>query len=177
MLPGAVGDRFEAGACLGDLGGQGGGCLSLSTTESVFLDQRPQFGVSVEVAREIPVAATMNDRNRPRRAWSRRVSTRQREPRLRPDPAWSGGGIPVRHLPSRSQTGGLMNLLVDFPLGTWLVVRSRIEGGVIDALGYLREIDDTQCVIETRCGLVTALLSEVVAVKKVSPPMRSRAFD
>ncbi|WP_028281286.1 hypothetical protein [Arthrobacter sp. H5] len=70
-----------------------------------------------------------------------------------------------------------MNLLVDFPLGTQFVVRSRIEGGFIDALGYLREIDDTQCVIETRCGLATALLSEVVAAKKVSPPMRSRAFD
>ncbi|WP_026548755.1 hypothetical protein [Arthrobacter sp. Br18] len=75
-----------------------------------------------------------------------------------------------------------MNLLVDFPLGTRLVVRSRIEGGFTDALGYLREntqyaIRNTQYVIETRRGPVTVLLSEVVAAKEVPPPPRSPAID
>ncbi|MBG6181778.1 ferrous iron transport protein A [Arthrobacter sp. CAN_A1] len=70
-----------------------------------------------------------------------------------------------------------MNLLVDFPAGTRFVVRSRIEGGFIDALGYLREIDDMQCVTETRCGPVTVLLGDVIAVKEVPPPPRSRTFD
>jgi hypothetical protein len=60
-------------------------------------------------------------------------------------------------------------------LGTRFTVRKRIEGGFTDAVGYLRERNDQECVIETRRGLVTIPLGEVTAVKPVPPPPQRRA--
>ena len=60
-------------------------------------------------------------------------------------------------------------------LGTRIVVRTRIEGGVTDAVGYLRSVDDTECTVETKRGLVTLALADVVAAKQVPPPPAPRA--
>lgn len=60
-------------------------------------------------------------------------------------------------------------------LGTRLVVRKRIEGGFTDAVGYLRSVDKTACVVETRHGPVTIPLVEIVAAKEVPPPPARRA--
>lgn len=56
------------------------------------------------------------------------------------------------------------------PLGTRMTVRTRIEGGYTDAVGYLRERDDECCVIETRRGVVTISLGDVHLAKEVPPP-------
>lgn len=61
------------------------------------------------------------------------------------------------------------------PLGIRMTVRSRIDAGFTDAVGYLRECGDQECVIETRRGMVTIALSEVTAVKPVPPPPPRRA--
>lgn len=67
---------------------------------------------------------------------------------------------------------------VDFLLGvkpgTRVVVRSRIGGGFSDALGILRSRTQTQCVVETKRGLVTIALADVVAAKEVPPPPAPR---
>lgn len=60
-------------------------------------------------------------------------------------------------------------------LGTRVVVRKRIEEGFSDAVGYLISCDDTECVVETKRGLVSIALSEIVAAKKVPPPPAPRA--
>lgn len=60
-------------------------------------------------------------------------------------------------------------------LGTRMTVRRRINEGFTDAVGYLRECDDTECVVETRRGMVTITLSEVSAAKVVPPPPPRRA--
>jgi hypothetical protein len=64
--------------------------------------------------------------------------------------------------------------VVDFLLGvksgTRVVVRSRIGGGFTDALGVLRSRTQTQCVVETKRGLVTIILADIVAAKEVPPP-------
>jgi hypothetical protein len=60
--------------------------------------------------------------------------------------------------------------LPDDPIGTRVVVRYRIEGGLTDALGYLRSRDDEECTVETKRGLVTIRLGDVVAAKPVPPP-------
>jgi len=60
-------------------------------------------------------------------------------------------------------------------LGTRIVVRTRIEGGVTDAVGYLRACTETQCTVETKRGLVTLLLADIVAAKQVPPPPAPRA--
>lgn len=77
-----------------------------------------------------------------------------------------------------------VDFLRSVPLGTRVVVRTRIPGGLTDALGYLRERSalpgaegaDTveTCSIETRLsGLVTVALADVVAAKAVpEPPAR-----
>lgn len=61
------------------------------------------------------------------------------------------------------------------PLGTRMTVRTRIEGGYTDALGYLRDRSDTHCVIETRRGLVEVALDDVHLAKEVPPPPAPRA--
>lgn len=59
-------------------------------------------------------------------------------------------------------------------LGTRVVVRTRIDGGFTDAVGYLRSCDQARCVIETRRGPVVIALAEVVAAKAVPPPPAPR---
>lgn len=54
-------------------------------------------------------------------------------------------------------------------LGTRIVVRRRIEDGFSDAVGFLRSCDETECVVETKHGLVTISLSDIVAAKTVPP--------
>ena len=54
--------------------------------------------------------------------------------------------------------------------GIRVVARYRIDGGYTDALGWLRSSDARSCVIETRRGLVTVPLTDVVAAKRVPPP-------
>lgn len=61
------------------------------------------------------------------------------------------------------------------PLGTRMTVRRRIEGGFTDAVGYLRERSDTECVVETRRGVVRIPLAEVTATRTVPPPPPRRA--
>ncbi|HEU4849577.1 MAG TPA: hypothetical protein VFS93_04120 [Terrimesophilobacter sp.] len=66
-------------------------------------------------------------------------------------------------------------LIASAPLGTRMTVRRRIDGGFTDALGYLRELSDTGCVVETRRGLVAIPFAEVTAAKLVPPPPPPRA--
>ena len=54
-------------------------------------------------------------------------------------------------------------------------MRKRIDGGFTDAVGYLRSRTDTDCVVETRHGMVTIALAEVTAAKVVPPPPPRRA--
>lgn len=62
---------------------------------------------------------------------------------------------------------------LDFELGTRVVVRHRVEGGFTDALGYLRALDETTCAVETKRGLSTVRLDDIVAAKAVPPaPVR-----
>lgn len=60
-------------------------------------------------------------------------------------------------------------------LGTRMTVRKRIDGGFTDAVGYLRERSDTECMVETRRGLVAIRFEEVTAAKAVPPPPARRA--
>ena len=59
--------------------------------------------------------------------------------------------------------------------GTRVVVRTRIEGGFTDAVGYLRSCDATQCVVETQRGLVTLAMADITLAKEVPPPPAPRA--
>jgi hypothetical protein len=70
---------------------------------------------------------------------------------------------------------GPVLLIATVPLGTRMTVRTRIEGGFTDAVGYLRSRTDTECVVETRHGDVTIVLTEVSAAKVVPPPPPRRA--
>lgn len=56
-----------------------------------------------------------------------------------------------------------------------MTVRTRIEGGYTDAVGYLRERDASHCILETRRGLVTLSLADVHLAKAVPPPPPRRA--
>ena len=71
-----------------------------------------------------------------------------------------------------------MNAATEFlaaaELGTRVVVRTRIPGGLTDALGYLRAIDALSCTVETRHGMVTLLLADVDLAKAVPPPPAPR---
>lgn len=64
--------------------------------------------------------------------------------------------------------------LADAALGTRVVVRSRISGGFTDALGFLRERTPAAVTVETKRGLVTVLMMDVVAAKEVPPAPRRR---
>ena len=59
--------------------------------------------------------------------------------------------------------------------GTRMVVRSRIDGGFSDAVGYLRAVTDTECLLDTTRGMKTVTLSAVSAAKAVPPPPPRRA--
>lgn len=63
-----------------------------------------------------------------------------------------------------------LEFLAGADLGTRVVVRTTVEGGYTDALGYLRARDATHCTVETKRGLVSLVLAEVVAAKEVPPP-------
>ena len=69
-----------------------------------------------------------------------------------------------------------LDLIRESPLGTRMTVRRRIDGGHTDAVGYLRERSDTECVVETRRGLVTIALADVTASKQFGDFMKSRQF-
>lgn len=70
-------------------------------------------------------------------------------------------------------TGRATDRLATLPLGTRVVVRSTVPGGLTDTLGYLRRLDALACEIETRRGLRRVVLADVVAAKPVpEPPAR-----
>lgn len=65
-------------------------------------------------------------------------------------------------------------------LGTRMTVRKHLEADptgarFTDAVGYLRECNDHECVVETRRGLVSISFDEVIAAKAVPPPPTRRA--
>ena len=68
-----------------------------------------------------------------------------------------------------------LRFITTTPLGTRVVVRQRIPDGFTDALGYLRERNDRECVIETKSGVKIVPLDRVVAAKEVPPPPPRRA--
>lgn len=59
--------------------------------------------------------------------------------------------------------------LSDAPLGTRVVVRYRIDGGLTDALGDLVGRSDGGCTVRTRRADVVIPLQLVVAAKEVPP--------
>jgi hypothetical protein len=69
-------------------------------------------------------------------------------------------------------------LLVALPLGTRVVVRSRLADAAdalyTDALGVLLRIDEQECIVETKRGEVRIRLSDIVATKTVPPPPAPR---
>ncbi len=66
-------------------------------------------------------------------------------------------------------------LLRSLPVGTRVVVRSRIAGGYTDALGYLTAIGATDCSVLTRRGEVLIALPDVALAKPVPEPPPRRA--
>ena len=60
-------------------------------------------------------------------------------------------------------------------LGTRVVVRYRIEGGMTDALGELVACTDAECTVRTRQAAVVIPLFLVVAAKQVPPAPPRRA--
>jgi hypothetical protein len=64
--------------------------------------------------------------------------------------------------------------LADAPLGTRVVVRTRIAGGYTDALGVLRGRSAEFVSVETKRGLVTLPMQDVVAAKQVPPAPEPR---
>ena len=73
--------------------------------------------------------------------------------------------------------GGAGTFLRAATPGTRVVARFRIPGGFSDALGYLRECDQRDCVIATRRGELRIPLSAVVAAKQVPEPPPRRGAD
>ena len=64
--------------------------------------------------------------------------------------------------------------LTDAPLGSRVVVRTRIPGGYTDALGFLRSRSAASVSVETKRGLVTLAMVDVVAAKEVPPAPEPR---
>jgi len=60
------------------------------------------------------------------------------------------------------------------PLGCRVVVRTRIPGGFTDALGFLRASSAASVSVETKRGVVTIALNDVVAAKEVPPAPEPR---
>ena len=57
-----------------------------------------------------------------------------------------------------------------FTIGDRVVVRYRLpDGRATDALGVLRQLDDVIAVIETKRGLETVVLADVLLAKTVPP--------
>lgn len=67
------------------------------------------------------------------------------------------------------------HFLSNAPLGTRVVVRYRIEGGLTDALGELVGKSDGECTVRTRRSDVVIALPLVVAAKEVPPAPPRRA--
>ncbi|GAB3529966.1 putative acetyltransferase [Arthrobacter monumenti] len=67
------------------------------------------------------------------------------------------------------------NKLQNIPLGSRVVVRYRIAEGLTDALGYLTDVTDTDCSVQTRTGDVVIGLEQVQAAKQVPPPPPRRS--
>jgi hypothetical protein len=67
------------------------------------------------------------------------------------------------------------HILGSLPLGTRVVVRSRIDGGFTDALGDLVARDAGTVTVRTRRGDAVVRLETVVAAKPVPPPPAARA--
>jgi len=65
--------------------------------------------------------------------------------------------------------------LSQLPLGTRMVVRHRIDGGLTDALGELTSRDSHSCTITTRSGPVKVMFDDVQLAKAVPPPPAPRA--
>ena len=65
--------------------------------------------------------------------------------------------------------------LADAPLGTRVVVRYRVEGGLTDALGELVGRSGAECTVRTRRSDVVIALALVAAAKEVppAPPRRT----
>ncbi|HEV7950730.1 MAG TPA: hypothetical protein VGP24_13275 [Glaciihabitans sp.] len=58
---------------------------------------------------------------------------------------------------------------------TRVVVRFRLDSGATDALGFVHDRTADSCTVETRRGLVTIALADVIAAKPVPPaPERRR---
>ncbi|WP_298251651.1 hypothetical protein [uncultured Arthrobacter sp.] len=71
------------------------------------------------------------------------------------------------------QTPG--EFLATLPLGTRVVVRHRIGGGVTDSLGDLLALGASSCTVRTRRGDDVVLLDDVTAAKPVPPAPPRRA--
>lgn len=65
--------------------------------------------------------------------------------------------------------------LLSVKLGTRVVVRTRIDAGFTDALGFLFSRTQSQCVVETKQGPVTIIFADVFAAKEVPPPPAKRS--
>lgn len=65
--------------------------------------------------------------------------------------------------------------LARLPLGTRIVVRHRIDGGLTDALGELTARDGASCTVTTRSGPVIIMFDDVQLAKAVPPPPAPRA--
>ncbi|MET4004476.1 MULTISPECIES: hypothetical protein [Arthrobacter] len=65
--------------------------------------------------------------------------------------------------------------LAQLPLGTRMVVRYRIEGGLTDALGELSSRDGLSATLLTRSGSVTINYHDVQLAKEVPPPPPRRS--
>lgn len=63
-----------------------------------------------------------------------------------------------------------LDRLAGLPLGTRMVVRYRIGGGLTDALGELSARDEQGCTISTRSGPVAIKYDDVQLAKAVPPP-------
>ena len=60
--------------------------------------------------------------------------------------------------------------MLPFNVGDRAVVRYRLpDGRATDALGVLRQLDDVMAVIETKRGLETVVLADVLLAKTVPP--------
>lgn len=68
--------------------------------------------------------------------------------------------------------------IAELPLGTRMVVRYRIDGGLTDALGELTSRNSLDCTITTRTGPVVIRYNDVQLAKAVPapPPRRERRF-
>ena len=67
------------------------------------------------------------------------------------------------------------DLLRSLPLGTRVVVRSKVPGGFTDALGDLLACDGETVTVRTRRGTAVVHLGDVAAAKPVPPPPDRRA--